>query len=392
MNRRQLTWMIVFAAAFAVIGIYFARHDKSSYTASTARMGEKLLPKFPLNETAQITVRQESEMNLLKKGDRWVVRERGDYPANFSDISELLRKLWDLKVTQPVRVSAPSSLGRLGLATGKGSNSVTVAEFKDASGKVLSMLALGKKHQRDSAADSQFGGFADGRYVMVGNDLKSVALISDPLNNLEIKPENWLEKDFFKIEKVRAISLVSTNATNSWKLTRESETNDWKLAQAAPTEQLDVNKVAGVANALANPSFVDVVPNPKPEETGMDKPVVATFETFDGFVYTIKVGRKSGDENYFMTMSVSGQFGKERNPGKDEKPEEKDRLDKEFKERTSKLEEKLKREKEYEKWTYTVAKWTIDPFLRDRAQLLVEKKEEKPAPVSPELPKENNDK
>ena len=379
MNRRQLTWMIVFAAAFATVGVYFAKHDQSSYTASTARMGEKLMPKFPLNETAQITVRQaESEMTLLKKGDRWVVRERGDYPANFSEISESLRKLWDLKVTQPVRVTAPSSLARLELAPSKGTNSVTIAEFKDASGKILTSLALGKKHLRDSAADSQFGGgaFPDGRYVMVGNDLKTVALISDPLSNLEIKPDNWLDKEFFKIEKVRAISLVSTNATNSWKLTRAGETNDWKLADATPTKPLDANKVAGVANALSNPNFVDVVPNPKPEETGLDKPVVATFETFDGFVYIIKIGRKSGEENFFMTVSVSGDLGKERVPGKDEKPEEKDKFDKDFKERKSKFDEKLKKEKEFEKWTYTVAKWTIDPFLRDRAQLLVEKKDE----------------
>src|SRR5258708_7311104 len=129
MNRRQLTWMIVLAAAFAVLGIYFAKHDQSSYAASTARMGERLLPKFPLNETAQITVRQsDSEMNLVKKADRWKVRERGDYPANFSEISDLLRKIWDLKITQPVRVTAPSSLARLELSAAKGSNSVTVAE------------------------------------------------------------------------------------------------------------------------------------------------------------------------------------------------------------------------------------------------------------------------
>src|SRR2546430_12704710 len=36
-------------------------------------------------------------------------------------------------------------------------------------------------------------------------------------------------------------------------------------------------------------------------------------------------------------------------------------LDKEFKERLAKLEEKLKQEKGFEKWTYLVSKWTVDP-------------------------------
>ena len=42
-----------------------------------------------------------------------------------------------------------------------------------------------------------------------------------------------------------------------------------------------------------------------------------------------------------------------------------------------KLEEKLKAEKAYEKWTYVVSKWTIDPLFKERKDLLVEKKEEK---------------
>ena len=79
-------------------------------------------------------------------------------------------------------------------------------------------------------------------------------------------------------------------------------------------------------------------------------------------------------------MSVSGNFPKERAAGKDEKPEDKTKLDKEFQDKVKKLEEKLKAEKAYEKWTYLVSKWTIDPLFKERKDLLVEKKEEpKPA-------------
>ena len=87
--------------------------------------------------------------------------------------------------------------------------------------------------------------------------------------------------------------------------------------------------------------------------------------------------------------------------------EDKARLDKEFKETQKKVEDKLSQEKSYEKWVYLVSNWTVDSLLKERAQLLVEKKEEpkkdaKPAatdsskeedlPALPAVPKPDDEK
>ena len=77
-----------------------------------------------------------------------------------------------------------------------------------------------------------------------------------------------------------------------------------------------------------------------------------------------------------MMVAVAAQIASERAPGKDEKAEDKDKLDKEFKEKQKKLEEKLAQEKTFENWVYFVSSWTVDSLLKERAQLLVEKKEE----------------
>jgi hypothetical protein len=159
------------------------------------------------------------------------------------------------------------------------------------------------------------------------------------------------------------------------KLRLETETGVWKLADAKPGEQLDASKASGVTSPLGSPSFVDVAAGAKPESLGLDKATVATVETFDQFTYTLKVGQKTND-NYPLMMSVAAQLPKERTPGKDEKPEEKTKLDKEFKDNQKKLEDKLNQEKAYEKWIYLVSTWTVDPLLKERAQLMVEKKEE----------------
>src|SRR2546423_1989307 len=228
-------------------------------------------------------------------------------------------------------------------------------------------------------------GYPDGRWVKV-SDSDTVAVISEPFSNIEPKPENWLNKDFFKIEKPKSVAVTFPNATNSWKLTRDSETAEWKLAEAKPNEILDASKATGSANALSNPNFTDVATSAKPEELGLDKPTVVTIDTFENFSYAIKVGSKTND-NYALTMTVGAQIPKERTAGKDEKPEDKTKLDKEFKDNQKKLEDKLAQEKSYEKWTYLVSTWSVESLLKERNQLMAEKKEEKKEETKTETPK-----
>jgi len=381
MNRKQLTVIVVLGLVLGGLGLYISKRNAATYQLSGSAMGQKLLPDLPVNDVAQVIIKQATnELNLVKADESWQVRERYNYPANFGEIGDTLKKMWELKIVQTEQVG-PSQLHRLELVEpGAATNSGTLVELKDKSGKVLKSILLGKKHMKKSEAASPYGGadgFPDGRYVLVLKGPKEVAVVSDALSEVEAKPDRWINKDFFKIEKIKTVSVTHTNATNSWRLTREMENGEVKLADLKEGEQLDTGKSASAGNALSYPSFNDVVsPDAKPEETGLDHPVVAKLDTFEGFNYTVKVGRKTGEENYYMTVSVAGDFPKERTPGKDEKPEDKEKLDKEFKEKLAKQEEKLKQEKAYEKWTYVVTKWTVDPLLKERKELLIEKKEE----------------
>lgn len=388
MNRKQLIILIVLVVVIGGASVLFLKRQNNENLPSAQKLGQKLFPKLPINDVAQIQIKQSgTELNLVKQDDLWRVKERNNYPANFSQISDFLVKAGDLKIAQSEEVGA-SQLAKLELLDpSKGTGSGTQLELKDKSGKAIQSAILGKKLIKKSDRPSQFGdeGFPIGRYVSLPSDIKNVFVISDSLSDIEAKPENWLNKDFFKVEKVKSISLVSTNATNSWKLSRTNESSSWVLADVKAGEELDTNKVSGVANSLASPAFVDVAVDAKPEQSGLDKPLVATLETFDGFTYTLNIGKPS-IENYYLTMAMNANLPKERVTGKDEKPEDKAKLDKEFLDKNKQLEEKLKREKAFEKWTYLVAKWTLDPLLRDRAQLMVEKKEEtKDAPKGDEL-------
>src|SRR4051812_13037761 len=115
MNRKQLILLIVVGVVVGGLGLYSYNARNSSWEDSSQKLGQKVVKNFPMNEVERIAIKQsQGQLDLTKKNDIWAVQERADYPANFETISELLRKVWDLKVVQSIEVGA-SKLGRLDL-------------------------------------------------------------------------------------------------------------------------------------------------------------------------------------------------------------------------------------------------------------------------------------
>ena len=392
MNRKQLTLILVAFVVLGGLGLWLRNRDVSSYRTTSGAMGQKVLGEFDVNAVARVAVRKgTNSLSLVQKDDRWVVVERGDYPANFADVGDALRKLWDLKTVQVVAGPlGPAAIERLELNPEAPTNAAVVLELQDKDGKALKTLLLGKLHRSRPTSPSPMGGeegWPDGRYVMLQGQTSGASLVSETFSNLEPKPEAWLNKEFFKADKVLSAAVTYPEATNSWKLDRASETNEWVLADARPEEQLDTTKISSVANALSWPNFEDVVVTPDPVALGLDKPILAELKSADGFHYALKAGKKDGEDKYYLTLSVSADFPKERTAPAEEKPEDKEKLDKEFKEKTDKLTEKLRNEKALEGRVFQVSKWTLDSLFKKRSELLKEaKKEEAPAAATTSPP------
>ncbi len=386
MNSKQFKLLIGAFFVICGLGVILLTRDRSSWQQAGREMGAKVFAEFPLNDVTAITITgQSNSLNLAKQGDgadaRWTLADRNGYPANYDTVSDLLRKAWELKVLRPIKVGA-SQLGSLELVEpGKGANSGTLVSFKGRDGKELHSLLLGKQHMRESGQSSPFGGgaFPNGRYLMPDGKADAVALVEEAFSSISTEPSSWLERDFFKVEKIKSIAVTTTN---SWKVSRESETGEWRLADAADSEQLDSAKTGSFNYALSSPSFEDVVVDPKPDELGLTTPQRIVMTTFDGFTYTVDAGKQEGNESYFVKVAVQADLPAERTPGADEKPEDKERLDKEFKDQQEKLKEKLAKEQAYGKWVYKVSNWTLNSVLKDRAELL-KKEEPKPEPITP---------
>lgn len=377
MNRKQFFILLILVLVIGGGGLAIYRRSNNSWENTTAALGAKLLPNLAVNDIAQITIKSgTNELHLVRQDNLWRVRERANYPANFSQISDWLIKLADLKIIQTQDVG-PSQLGRFALLPpGPETNTATLVEFADANGKVMNTLLLGKKHMKQPTGQQPAGmgmdeAWPDGRYVMVGSGATSLDVISDPMENAEPKPDQWLNKDFIDVEKPSLISVQFPAATNSWKLTRASETNDWALTDAGPKEKLDSSKVSGVTSPFSSPSFNDVMAaDTKPEISGMTNTTKVDIDTLDGFSYTAEIGQKQSD-NYPVTFTVTAKLPAAPMPVTGTNTAAQAKADADFKARQKTLTDKLAREQACQHWIYLVPTYAIDPLLKVRGDLLL---------------------
>jgi Domain of unknown function (DUF4340) len=382
MKGKQLAIVLILLVALGGVALFLNQRQSASWSNTATTSNDKIL-NFQLNDVSKATIKESgAELNLVKIEDTWRVKERVDYPADFGKVSSLLRKLWELRPVQDVKIG-PSQLGRLQLTEpGQGSGNGTLIDLKGAGDKRLAALLLGKKYLRNpDQPASEGGGIAVGRYVMGQDGSNRAYLVSDTFDEIQTKPEQWLNRDFVKVENPKSIVVAGTTAGVNWKLTRETAAGPWKLADAKPGEELDNAKAAGVATLFTAASFADVLPPDAPvEDTGLDKPSTVRIETFDNFVYDLQIGKLMG-ENYPVLVSVNAELPKERTPAADEKPEDKAKLDQEFQTKNKQLTDKLAAEQKLQIWPYLISKATIDQLLKDRASLMAEKKPS-PSPTS----------
>ena len=418
MKNKQLLIAIV---VLVVLGaaVIFTKEDsgKSSSSGESTKPTNQVIKTLDATKLASITLTDSDGSVTVDQVDgKWSVTDRDGFPANFSNIQSLVDTVTELKILAKQKVGK-SQLGRFELndpAPEDAKDAGTKLELKDADGEVLHSILFGKETQGQADPSSPFGPSGTGRYVLVAPN--TVGEINETLSSdLKTSPADWLHKeDFLKVEKIKSITITQPNEADSWTLTHIKEGDDMALSDAKPEEKLDSSKANSAGRVLGSPSFDDIASkSAKPEETGMDKAVTATIDTFEGYNYVVKMAKKD-DENY-MSLAASGTRlaqadetaprtpqPDESNPraqAKDEKPEDAERLDKEHNAALAKLiadrdkahaesQAKLREERDktfadnlaklakLEGWTFKVSSYTFDAIYKTRAEMMEEKKEE----------------
>ncbi|MCU0777096.1 MAG: DUF4340 domain-containing protein [Akkermansiaceae bacterium] len=388
MNKRQviILWAIAILLGIAVAAVKLTQKD-ATQSATNRAPGQTLFEKFPAADIASVAIKGAAGgVTLTRKGDKWVVAERDDYPANAAYVNEFIRTLDELKVTRGME-AGPSFAPRFGMdeSAAKAEDRGLTVVFKDAAGKDLATVSLGKNIESGADAGPMGGGGAVGRYIRNHADESGFYAISEMFPAVNDEPSRWLADGFFSPEKIKSITLSAKNSgETAWKVTRDTEEAEFKLEGAAAGEVLDTTAAAPLKSLLSYARFNDVVPADKvAERAGADGKRKAVIETFEGFTYTLDItpakaaaapaadaAAPPASEDMLLSVSVAAELPKERKKEEGEKEEDAKTKDAAFTERLKTLTEKLEKEKAFEGRTFLVSRSTVDALLKERADLI----------------------
>jgi hypothetical protein len=196
-------------------------------------------------------------------------------------------------------------------------------------------------------------------------------VVAEPFSSVAAKPQQWLARDYLKVERARSIAAVGPDGKERWAVMRPDEAAGWQWLTPG---RLDGGKAQDAASALYSMQIADAAAGVSDAEAGLDKPVTVRVQTFDGWTYDLRIGKPGPEDRYYAKATVTGTVPEGRAPRADEKAEDKEREDKAFAERQSAMKAKLERERSLGAFTVLLAKSTVDPLLREQAALVVVEK------------------
>lgn len=333
------------------VAVYYTSYSGKPSTRSSD-MGARLFPELAAGDVAAISVVSPEDNTTIKQAQSgWTVAERFDYPADFSKIAELVKKLTGAKIGRSFAAS-DESRARLSLylpdkkdvpAEQRGVRIVLTDKNK----KTLADLLVGKERE----------GGGDTAYVMPQPEGR-ICLVNQDFRYIEKKPAGWLNKkpidlDPKKIERVVLFDPAKTRAR--YTLKRPAAGKDPVLLDLPAGKKLAKYKVDQLFEALTSLS-IDDVEDPGQKDPGRFKDALRfDYFLYDGTVYHVFPGaatRDSSDKHYFR---AAVEFLPPAGLNEPEKKADNEKL--------AAAAESLNRK--LGAWTYVVSKWVYDSFITD---------------------------
>lgn len=389
--------LILVALLGVLIGfaVYWQKHQEANFNTA-ARAGVKfrdtLIPGFKPEAVRRFSIKDGKNsvtVNISDDLKQAVVVERGGYPASLEKLTSTLVELRDQKISSKGEIRKGAWAKNNLKAPGDGAEGIgTQVELKDGADKALATLVLGSNTEIGGLANPNPMQGSSQRLVRTLEDGETVWQVSNTFFDLEAKPENWVDKAFIDVQKIKEIAVTALKADDSWTIKRDKDTDtDFTLVTTQTAEKLDNTKISA-GSLLSTASFNDVNGKDKAAELLKDA-VKVKITTFDGFTYDVQATKQSkdGSDKYFMSVNVSADIPKARAPVKDEKEEDKKKADEAFNADKKAKEDKLAKEQKFAGWVYEVSEYIVNNLLKKRSEIVkVDPPPAKPAPAAGATP------
>ncbi|MFN6955050.1 MAG: DUF4340 domain-containing protein [Acetobacteraceae bacterium] len=252
--------------------------------------------RLPNAATIEVA-RHDARVTLRRDGERWLIAERGGYPARPERVRELLVGLSELRLTEP-RTANPDLLSRLGLedplqpaATG------TLLRVLDASGAPLAELVIGRRRVRTG------GNLPETAYVR--RPAETQAWLAEGRLPADHDPNLWLPRDIANIPRERLREAVITRAGAEPFAIRRGGDPDGDLALDPLPEgrEADPDRLTAVARAFEALTLTDV--RREAEATG-EFLGITRFAFTDGLTVTVAL-RRDGETLWLIPRAEGGE-------------------------------------------------------------------------------------
>ncbi len=345
MTKRNLLLVALVVVAVAAVSHY---SSKRSNEKADRRIGQPILDSALFESTDTILfAKEEQEVALKKKGERWLVKNREDYPADMEKLLAIFEKVSSYRIHSMVVKEA--TLERLGdfetLYQGEGSATETAvgSQLTLKRGEEILFRFVAGKNRQATGQNSGFGG----TYIRMGEQ-KSVYLIKEDLV-FDVSPENWLQTKLFHIGRDQIKSIGFRVKEESFEFAREEKTKPFSLKETKEGESLQSNPLSGVINDLEEFSVKDVEKLADGSDGERQTASEVSILLFDGgkieleFLYRSEKSGEEEEKDYFVKILPATKA-----------------YDKSIAELG-------------EKWLFSVENWKAEKWIKARGEYLKEK-------------------
>ncbi len=350
---RAKTFFMLAVLFCIVLGIvlFISRPKNSSHQQVV--MGQKFFQTFPADgiESIQITS-ADSSVFLTRGPDLWVVADRYNYPADFSKITDLVKKLRNAKIGRSFHASE-KVLARL---------SMHAPDKKDIPKDQRGTRIVFMNKNKENLADIIIGQVGEagppGDTVYIRHAQEPVVyLIDKSFKMLDKKPLEWLQKMLIDIDTqdiARVDCYQPGSAKRMYTIERPEKGKDLifiDLPQGKKTIPYKLEQIVEVLDAFRIEDVVE--PGLRLKEGIFSKGHHFEYQLFDGTVYHLYPGAAldDGSENHFLKVDASYR------PLPQDKQKSDAETHKKLAAEAAKLGQKLSA------WTYIISKWLYNSFL-----------------------------
>jgi hypothetical protein len=374
MKSKNLIILLTICCVLAIVAFFI--FNKNSNTIREVKLGQKLFDNLQVNEIAKITIKSADGAVILKKEKTfWAVDNKFKYPADFSKITDLAKKLKELKIGRYFNASE-DIISRQSLhppdkkEIPPSQKGIQIVLF-DKQKKILLDLILGKIRESSSRTV--------GQYVMLSTK-PTVYLVDKTFLFLDKEPKQWLNKDLINIKAKdveKVICFAPKREKVIYEIKRPEKEKPPVFVNAPRDKKVETSKINQVIEALSALKIEDIAdPGRNIKQTKSKNTPYFEYYLYDGTVYNIYPGPAiNNDSDKFYFRLYAGQIPSEYKEGDettDYSKEDKSRqkIQSEPSNKVDHLNNKLG------SWTYIVSKWENNKFITDPEEFFEKEKAE----------------